>query len=139
VGERALAWCQKYLDEVRPELVGVRDQAFFFLSKTGERLSPNGLTKLVRDYVSAADLGKTGACHLFRHAMATAMLENGADIRFIQEMLGHSKLSTTEIYTRVSIQKLQEIHRATHPSARLPDRPGTAGEASAALQEPDER
>jgi integrase/recombinase XerD len=70
----------------------------------------------VRDYVNAADIGKRGSCHLFRHTMATLMLENGADIRFIQAMLGHVKLTTTEIYTRVSIQKLKEIHTATHPA-----------------------
>ena len=64
-------------------------------------------------------LGKKGSCHLFRHTMATLMLENGADIRFIQEMLGHASLNTTEIYTQVSIRKLHEIHRATHPTARL--------------------
>ena len=66
----------------------------------------------------AAALGKRGSCHLFRHTMATLMLEGGADIRFIQQMLGHAELSTTEIYTQVSIRKLKEIHTATHP-ARL--------------------
>lgn len=58
----------------------------------------------------------TGACHLFRHTMATLMLENGADVRYIQEMLGHAELSTTQIYTQVSIRKLKEIHTATHPT-----------------------
>jgi integrase/recombinase XerD len=65
--------------------------------------------------VNAADTGKNGACHLFRHTMATLMLENGADIRYIQAMLGHAELSTTQIYTQVSIRKLKEIHTATHP------------------------
>jgi integrase/recombinase XerD len=79
------------------------------------------LTELVRDYVLAANIGKTGSCHLFRHTMATLMLENGADIRFIQAMLGHADLSTTQIYTQVSIRKLKEIHTATHPAkARQP-------------------
>jgi integrase/recombinase XerD len=73
---------------------------------------------MVREYVDAASLGKRGACHLFRHTMATLMLENGADIRFIQQMLGHAELSTTQIYTQVSIRKLKEIHSLTHP-ARL--------------------
>ena len=58
----------------------------------------------------------TGSCHLFRHAMATHMLENGADIRFIQAILGHSDLDTTAIYTQVSIHKLKEVHAATHPA-----------------------
>jgi len=60
-------------------------------------------------------LGKSGSCHLFRHTMATLMLENGADIRYIQAMLGHAELSTTQIYTQVSIRRLKEIHTATHP------------------------
>jgi integrase/recombinase XerD len=69
----------------------------------------------VRDHVNAAKVGKTSACHLFRHTMATLMLENGADMRFIQAMLGHAKLDTTQIYTQVSIRKLKDIHTATHP------------------------
>jgi integrase/recombinase XerD len=69
--------------------------------------------------VNAADIGKKGACHLFRHTMATIMLENGADIRFIQQMLGHARLDTTQIYTQVSIRMLKEIHSATHPTARM--------------------
>jgi integrase/recombinase XerD len=70
-------------------------------------------------HVRKAELNKTGGCHLFRHSMATSMLENGADIRFIQAMLGHASLETTEIYTRVSIQKLRQIHDATHPASKL--------------------
>jgi integrase/recombinase XerD len=76
------------------------------------------LTSRVGQYVRKAELGKTGACHLFRHAMATLMLENGADVRFIQQMLGHARLSTTEVYTRVSITQLKAVHTATHPAGR---------------------
>ena len=79
------------------------------------------MSDLVRRYVRKAELSKTGGCHLFRHSMATSMLENGADIRYIQAMLGHASLETTEIYTRVSIQKLRQIHDATHPANRKPD------------------
>lgn len=78
-------------------------------------LPTNRMTQLVRNYVDAADIGKRGSCHLFRHTMATLMLENGADIRFIQAMLGHAELSTTQIYTQVSIRMLKQIHSATHP------------------------
>lgn len=66
-----------------------------------------------------AEIGKSGSCHLFRHTMATLMLENGADIRYIQAILGHAELSTTQVYTQVSIRQLKAIHTATHP-ARLP-------------------
>ena len=67
-----------------------------------------------------AEIGKKGACHLFRHTMATLMLEGGADVRFIQQMLGHARLDTTALYASVSVRKLKEIHQATHPGARLP-------------------
>ncbi len=81
--------------------------------------APGPAPALVRGYVNASGIGKTGSCHLFRHTMATLMLENGADIRFIQAMLGHVSLTTTEIYSHVAIRKLKEIHTATHPGARL--------------------
>jgi integrase/recombinase XerD len=69
--------------------------------------------------IAQANLGKSGSCHTFRHTMATLMLEGGADIRYIQQMLGHADRSTTEIYTHVAIRKLQQIHAATHPGAGL--------------------
>ena len=72
----------------------------------------------------AADLGKSGSCHLFRHTMATWMLENGADIRHVQEMLGHQNLETTQVYTQVSLRQLKDIHASTHPGSRFED--GTA-------------
>ena len=118
IGERAIAWIQKYLFEVRPRLTVGVDGGHLFLTKEGESFSPGRLTQLVRDYVERAELGKTGSCHLFRHTVATLMLENGADIRYIQQMLGHAELSTTEIYTQVSIRKLKEIHTLTHPAGR---------------------
>ena len=92
------------------------DDKIVFLSNAGEPFSLDYLTEAVRGYVEAANIGKRGACHLFRHTMATLMLEGGADIRFIQAMLGHADLKTTQIYTHVSIRQLQEIHRATHPA-----------------------
>ena len=75
-----------------------------------------------------AEIGKKGACHLFRHTMATLMLEGGADVRFIQQMLGHARLDTTALYTNVSIRKLKEIHQATHPGTRLETRAGAPEE-----------
>ena len=89
----------------------------------------------MRNYLSKSKLGKTGGCHLFRHTVATLMLENGADIRVIQEMLGHADLSTTEIYTRVSINLLKQVYAATHPAAHLrkPEETEAADELLAAL------
>ncbi len=79
------------------EPMGVRQLTNLF-----EPFTPNRLTQLVRDYINAAELGKTGSCHLLRHTCATIMLENGADIRFIQQLLGHAELTTTQIYTQSS-------------------------------------
>ncbi|MEO6602132.1 MAG: tyrosine-type recombinase/integrase [Polyangiaceae bacterium] len=90
-------------------------------------------TQLVRKYVDAAELGKRGACHLFRHTMATLMLEGGADIRCIQEMLGHAELSTTQIYTQVSIRRLKAVHALTHPGATLEPARKLQQEAAAEL------
>jgi hypothetical protein len=81
-------------------------------------MHPNQLSALVRGYLEQAGVAKPGACHLFRHTSATLMLEAGADVRYIQAMLGHVSLATTQIYTHVSIQKLREVHEKTHP-ARL--------------------
>jgi len=131
IGQRATAWLEKYVREVRPLYVVEPDDGTLFLSRFGGPLSIHNLGTLVTRYVKASSIPKQGACHLFRHAMATLMLENGADVRFIQAMLGHVKLTTTEIYTHVSIKKLKEIHTATHPTARLePPRPRTAEEES---------
>ncbi len=115
IGERALQWIAKYRDDARPELVTGADDGTLFLTQHGEAFTAGRLSELVRDYIDAAHIGKRGSCHLFRHTMATLMLENGADIRFIQAMLGHASLSTTQLYTQVSIRKLKDIHTATHP------------------------
>jgi integrase/recombinase XerD len=116
LGDRAAAWVRKYLDESRPQLATEPDDKIVFLSNAGEPFSLDYLTEMVRGYVEAANLGKHGACHLFRHTMATLMLEGGADTRFIQAMLGHADLKTTQLYTHVAIRQLQDIHRATHPA-----------------------
>jgi integrase/recombinase XerD len=119
MGERAFAWVRRYVEDARPSLASTPDDGTVFLTNLGTSFEPGRLTQLVRDYVDAADTGKRGACHLFRHTMATLMLENGADIRFIQQQLGHAELSTTQIYTQVSIKMLKEVHTRTHPGATL--------------------
>lgn len=124
IGERALQWVTKYLADVRPEmLLDPREQALFLSGYGDSAMSADYLSRLVSQYVRAAGIAH-GGCHLFRHSCATLMLENGADIRFIQQMLGHANLSTTQIYTEVSIQQLQRIHAMTHPAEKaLPVRP----------------
>ncbi|WP_426317958.1 site-specific tyrosine recombinase XerC [Pseudoduganella sp. R-43] len=117
LGERALHWVQEYLDRSRPQLAWNTKDATLFLGQEGLGLSPTWLSSHVASYVKRAELGKHGGCHLFRHTMATLMLENGADIRFIQAMLGHAELSTTQIYAQVAIRQLQKVHATTHPGA----------------------
>lgn len=119
IGERALVWIDKYIREARPELLGASDDGTVFLTHLGEPFERVQLTALVRRYVGAAKIGKMGGCHLWRHTVATMMLENGADIRVIQELLGHAKIATTELYTRVSINVLKQVYAATHPGAHL--------------------
>ena len=115
IGDRALAWAARCRDEVRPELAIAGDDVALFLTVTGQAFSDNRMTQMVRN-VRAAGLGNIGSCLLFRHAIATQMLENGADVRFIQAMLGHADIKTTQVYTRVSIRALKDIHSATHPA-----------------------
>lgn len=119
IGDQALAWIVKYRDDARPAFVVEPDDRLLFLGQMGRAIDAEHLTRLVRTYVAQAAIGKQGACHLFRHTCATLMLENGADIRFIQELLGHAQLASTQIYTQVSIKRLKAIHTATHPSATL--------------------
>lgn len=135
LGERAQAWLEKYLGEVRAGLVVEPDDQTVFLSSRGEKYHPNTLTQTARFYVRAAGVGKVGACHLFRHTAATLMLEGGADIRFIQELLGHSDLETTQIYTHVTIDRLQQVHRLTHPGALLRRRSGEESDEQALLED----
>jgi integrase/recombinase XerD len=118
ISERALAWINKYVREARPELLGSVEDGTVFLTNLGEPFQRAHLTTLVRVYLAKSKIGKMGGCHLFRHTVATLMLENGADIRVIQEMLGHAKLTTTELYTRVSINLLKQVYLATHPGAQ---------------------
>lgn len=119
IGERAVAWLTKYETEARPMLARDPHDPALFLNIDGRRLSMNALSWRVRQYLDRAGVHKAGACHLFRHTMATVMLDNGADVRHVQEMLGHADIGTTQHYTKVSIAKLQAVHAATHPAAKL--------------------
>lgn len=136
IGERALAWIARYVQDVRPRYLDDDNEPALFLSKHYERVSAKQLSGIAKKAIDRANLERVQAsgplnssCHLFRHACATHMLENGADIRFIQALLGHAELTTTEVYTRVAIVKLKEVHEATHP-ARLQARSAAQGGVS---------
>jgi len=120
VGERALSWTVRYLEEVRPRLVLDAAQRALFLTSYGEPFNPDVVSRMVTRYIDRAEIGRNGSCHLIRRTCATHMLENGADIRFIQKLLGHEKLETTSIYTETSIEALKDVHSRTHPAEQPP-------------------
>ncbi len=115
IGFGASRWLKHYIDGCRKQLAKQSSGDTLFLTDSGEPFVKNRLGDLVKRNLRKAGIQARGSCHLFRHACATHMLENGADVRFIQEMLGHSDLSTTQVYTRVSIVKLKEVHARCHP------------------------
>jgi len=116
---RALVWLERYLKEVRPRLCLDTRTPALFLTGYGEAFNPDVVSRMVSGWLKQAGLKRKGCCHTLRHSCATHMLENGADIRFIQQLLGHEKLDTTAIYTEVSIKQLQEVHARCHPSSKL--------------------
>lgn len=136
VGERALAWLERYLTEARPQLLAI-DSPALFVTDYGEPVSPEFVATKVKRYMQFAGIHKPGATHLLRHAMATHMLEAGADVRVLQALLGHAQLNTTEIYTHVSIEHLRAIHDATHP-ARISRQEATQEALLTALDHEDD-
>jgi integrase/recombinase XerD len=125
VGERACRWIEKYLGAIRPlylEASGELDAGVLFLARHGQGMQGKQLSVIVKRTIEAAQLERfqdthpNAACHLFRHACATHMLEAGCDIRYIQALLGHAALTTTEVYTQVSIMQLKAVHERTHPA-----------------------
>jgi integrase/recombinase XerD len=120
IGERALLWLGKYIAEGRSKLAKTgNEHGALFVTERGGPFTAKHLSALVTRYVAASGIGKVGSCHIFRHTCATLMLEHGADIRHVQEQLGHACLQTTQIYTHVSIRKLKEVHSQTNPGASL--------------------
>lgn len=103
-----------FTDDVRPALIRESTDVLF-LTSLGNSFHPNNLTVLVRSYLTSIGITKRGSCHMLRHTTATLMLEGGADLRSIQSLLGHQQLNTTQIYTHVTIKRLREVHRRTHP------------------------
>ena len=109
ISTRACEWIALYLTKVRPMISFIGSGSSLFINNKGMRLKPNQLSDMAGK--------KGGACNIFRHATATIMLDNGAELRHVQEMLGHADISTTQIYTHVSRAKLAEVYNKSHPSA----------------------
>lgn len=136
VGERALAWIERYLAEVRPQLAVDHTMPVLFLTDHGQPFVAR-LSDLVKGYLRVIGIEGCSSCHLFRHSMATLMLENGADMRFIQAMLGHADLNTTTFYKRVAIGKLKDGYARTHPTATLERMREIDGASGAASESPE--
>ncbi|SEB16449.1 tyrosine-type recombinase/integrase [Marinobacterium iners] len=118
IAPRALDWLQRYIEDLRPEQLTLESGIAVFLGRAGRRIQRSALTDLVGEYVRRSGVGKEGACYLMRHASATHMLKHGADIRYVQELLGHQDIKSTQIYTHVTISDLNAVYRRTHPAAK---------------------
>jgi integrase/recombinase XerD len=115
VGQSALEWLARYIDQVRPAFLKRKTSNVLFLNRSGEGFSRQGLWKLIKKYARMAGLERKVHPHTFRHSFATHLLEGGADLRSVQVMLGHTDISTTQIYTHVTRDRLKEIHKKYHP------------------------
>lgn len=109
-----------YLSVIRPKLATISTDNTLFINNSGRMYSPSRMSELVSKYIINSGASLEGSCGTFRHTAATHMLEAGADLRYIQEFLGHADISTTQIYTFVSNKKLHEVYNATHPSVLKP-------------------
>ncbi len=115
IGEEALGWVRRYLRDVRPKLLGDGTSARLFLARGGRGLSRESVARAIRQLARRARLDKRVTPHMLRHSFATHLLQGGADLRAIQEMLGHASIETTQIYTHVDRRGLKDAHRRFHP------------------------
>lgn len=115
ISPQAVDWVQRYLDDGRPQLLRHEQPATVFVNFHGHQLTRQGIWKNLKAYIELLGIDKNVTPHTLRHSFATHLLENGADLRVVQELLGHSDISTTQIYTHLSNQKLVAVYHNTHP------------------------
>ena len=115
LGEEAMDWLQRYIDESRPELAGERPARQLFITRRGAGMTRQAFWYRIRHYAIKSGINKPLSPHTLRHAFATHLLNHGADLRVVQMLLGHSDLSTTQIYTHVARERLKELHAQHHP------------------------
>ena len=116
-GDEAVFWIEKYLSSSRSKLLKNKSSDFFFVGKGGGKLSRQFIWKLVRKLTAQIGLENDCTPHTFRHTFATHLLNNGADLRAIQLLLGHADISTTQIYTKIALDNLKQIYAKHHPRA----------------------
>jgi integrase/recombinase XerD len=119
IGTTAIGALHGYLDKARPQLVGINDEAHVFVNLRGHALSRQGLYKIVQRHARTAGLDSSMSPHTLRHTFATHLLAGGCDLRSLQEMLGHSDIGTTQIYTHLSTERLREVYFDAHPRAKM--------------------
>ncbi len=115
LGKKAIESLKKYLQAARPRLLNKKESEFLFLSRLGKKISRQSFWKIIKKYARDARIKKSIKPHILRHSFATHLLERGADLRSVQEMLGHSNISTTQVYTHVNKDRLKNIHKQFHP------------------------
>jgi len=117
IGSMAISAIQDYLNKSRGLLIQKADEKALFVNINGKRLTRQGFWKIIKQYKNQAKINKDITPHTLRHSFAAHLLENGADLRSIQEMLGHSDISSTQIYAQMAKNKIKEIYKKTHPRA----------------------
>ena len=115
LGKKAIATINRYLQVSRPKFLKDKTSEFLFLSRSGKKISRQSFWKLIKKYAKLARIKKPIKPHTLRHSFATHLLEHGADLRSVQEMLGHSDISTTQIYTHINKDRLKSVHKQFHP------------------------
>jgi integrase/recombinase XerD len=115
LGKKAIISIKRYLEISRPKLLKNKESDALFLSRSGKKISRQSLWKMIKHYAKLARIKKPMRPHILRHSFATHLLERGADLRSVQEMLGHANISTTQLYTHINKERLKSIHRMYHP------------------------
>ncbi|MFM8342345.1 MAG: site-specific tyrosine recombinase XerD [Methylomonas sp.] len=115
VGEEAMDWLERYLNQARPMILGARQSDYLFVTNRGSSMTRQAFWHIIKRYANQAGIDKHLSPHTLRHAFATHLLNHGADLRVVQLLLGHSDLSTTQIYTHIAQQRLKELHSQFHP------------------------
>ena len=115
LGKKAIISIKRYLEVSRPILLKKKESDALFISRCGKKISRQSLWKMIKHYAKLVRIKKPMRPHILRHSFATHLLERGADLRSVQEMLGHSNISTTQLYTHINKERLKSIHRMYHP------------------------